>query len=75
MPKEMRKSRIIVDGIEVELIVEPDGEGFHSFCPSLKGLHMDGRTEDEAIENAKDAVIAYLESLRKHNDPLPQRRK
>lgn len=75
MPKEMRKFRIIVDGIEVDLIVVPDGDSFHAFCPSLKGLHMDGRTEDEAIENAKDAVIAYLESLRKHNDPLPQRRK
>ena len=56
---------------EVDFIIKPDGDGFHAFCPHLKGLHMDGSTENEALENAKEAVIAYLESLIKHQEPIP----
>ena len=57
--------------IQVEMIIEPDKPGFHVYCPALKGLHVGGDTEEEAIKNAEDAAIAYLESFIKHNDPLP----
>ena len=55
----------------VQVVIELDGAGFHAFCPALKGLHASGDTEVEALENAKDAVIAYLKSLIKHSDPIP----
>ena len=55
----------------IELIIEPDEEGYHSYCPALKGLHTSGDTKEEALRNARDAAIAYLESLIKHNDPIP----
>lgn len=55
----------------VEICVEPDGSEFHAYCPALKGLHVSGQTEEEALENAKDAAVAYLHSLLKHNDPIP----
>ena len=58
-------------GFRVQVIVEHDRPGFHAYCPALKGLHTSGDTEKEALENAKDAVIAYLKSLIKHNDPIP----
>ena len=35
----------------VELVVEPDDDGYHAFCPALKGLHVAGQTEEEAIQN------------------------
>ncbi len=54
----------------IEVIVEPDDIGFHAYCPALKGLHTSGDTEEEALQNAKDAAIAYLESLIKHGDPI-----
>lgn len=57
--------------LSVLVITEEDGTGFHSFAPALKGLHVDGSTQDEAFENAKNAIPVYLESLAKHNDPLP----
>jgi predicted RNase H-like HicB family nuclease len=57
--------------VKVLVIVEPDDGGFHAFCPALKGLHTCGDTQDEAIENAQDAVIAYIRSIIKHGDPLP----
>ena len=58
-------------GFMVEVVVEPDDDGFHAYCPALKGLHTGGATVDEALENAKDAAIAYLQSLIKHGDPIP----
>ena len=58
-------------GFKIEVAVEPDEVGFHAYCPALRGLHTCGDTEEEAIQNAKDAAKAYLESLIKHNDPIP----
>ena len=55
----------------IEVVIEPDEVGFHAFCPALKGLHVSGDTEDEALQNARDAAIAYLQSLMKHGDPIP----
>jgi predicted RNase H-like HicB family nuclease len=55
----------------VDIIVEPDDGEFHAYCPALKGLHVGGRTEEEALQNATDAVDLYLKSLIKHGDPIP----
>ena len=40
---------------------EPNGEGYHSYCPSLKGCHSCGTTKREAIKNIKEAIELYLE--------------
>ena len=58
-------------GFRIEVVIEPDEIGFHAYCPALKGLHTSGDTEEEAMRNAKDAAIAYLESLMKHGEPIP----
>jgi predicted RNase H-like HicB family nuclease len=50
---------------------EADG-GFHAFCPALKGCHSEGDTLDEAIENIREAMEAYLESLEAHGEPIPR---
>jgi len=55
----------------IEVIVEPDEIGFHAYCTALKGLHTYGDTKQEALQNAKDAAIAYLESSIKNRDPIP----
>jgi len=55
----------------VPIIIEKDNGEFHAFCPVLKGLHTRGETEEETMDNAKDAVIAYLNSLIRHGDPIP----
>lgn len=60
-----------VIGFRVEVAVEPDDKGFHAFCPALKGLHTYGDTEEEALQHARDAAVAYLESCLKHGDPIP----
>ena len=39
--------------------------------PALPGCVTYGRTLAEAREMAKDAVSGYIESLRKHKEPVP----
>ena len=54
------------------VIIEP-GEAVYSVVhvSALPGCITRGRTEDEARANAKEAIEAYLESLRKHAQPIP----
>ncbi len=70
MSPVMRNRGQTID-FRVTIYIEPDGTEFHAFCPVLKGLHAGGATIDEALANCKDAVIAYLQSLMKHGDPIP----
>jgi len=49
---------------------EEDG-GFHAFVPALKGCHTQGDTLDEALENAREAIEAYLDSLKAEGEPIP----
>ncbi len=55
----------------VEIIVEPDEGHFYAYCPALKGLHVAGDTEEEAINNAVATATAYIRSLIKHGEPIP----
>ena len=57
--------------LEFTIVIEKDGLSFHAFCPGLKGLHVDGSTEQEALDNAALAADAYISSLVRHGDPLP----
>ena len=57
--------------MNVVLVVENDGDGYHSYAPALKGLHMDGETEEEAYHNALVGVEMYIDSLIAHGQSLP----
>jgi predicted RNase H-like HicB family nuclease len=56
---------------QITILVEPDEDAFHAYCPELKGLHVRGDTEEEAAKNAAEAAVAYIQSLIKHGDPIP----
>lgn len=57
--------------LSISVVVERDENRFHAYAPALKGLHVDGETEEDAFRNAGEAISVYLESLRRHGDPLP----
>ena len=53
-------------------ILESEEEGgFHIWCPALRGCHSQGDTKEEVLDNIKEAIAAYLESLRDEGSPLP----
>ncbi len=49
---------------------EPEG-GYTVIVPSLPGCITYGKSVDEAKKMAMDAIKAYLESLKKHGEPIP----
>ena len=58
--------------MKVRILIEQDEDGiFVAECPSLPGCVSQGMTRREAVENIQDAIRGYLESLKKHNEPIP----
>jgi predicted RNase H-like HicB family nuclease len=59
--------------MKFRVILEPDLEsgGFVVSCPSLPGCHSQGENREEALANIREAIQAYLESLKKHDQPIP----
>jgi len=54
------------------VLFEPAEEGGYVVtCPALPGLVTEGDTIEEAREMARDAIRAYVESLRKDGLPIP----
>lgn len=58
--------------MKFRVVIEIDEDGFYvAQCPSLPGCISQGKTRKEALENIKDAIKGYIESLRKHGEPVP----
>lgn len=54
------------------VLLEQDEDGkFTAIVPELPGCLSCGDTRDEALKNVKEAIEAYIESLQKHNEPVP----
>lgn len=49
---------------------EPDG-GFTAIVPALPGCVTHGRTLNETKAMARDAIRAYVASLKKHGERVP----
>ena len=58
--------------MKYRVIIEPDESGwFVAECPSLPGCISQGKSRAEALANIEDAIKGYLDSLAKHNEPVP----
>ena len=49
---------------------EPE-DGYTVMVPSLPGCVTYGETIEEAIDNAKEAIELYIESLKAHGEIIP----
>lgn len=52
------------------LVPEEDG-GYSVEVPALPGCFTQGETREEAIGNAKEAIMLYLESCKAHGEVIP----
>ncbi len=43
--------------------LEKSEEGYAVWCPGLPGCWSQGATEEEALENIKDAIATYLAAV------------
>lgn len=47
----------------LSLKIEKDGNEFHTWCPELPGCHTHGETVSKALDNLKDAIQLYLDTM------------
>lgn len=54
--------------MKFQVVITPaeDG-GFSVSVPALEGCYTHGKTQEEALENAKKAIARYLEGVEKIN--------
>ena len=58
--------------MKYRILIKQDEDGvFVVECPSLPGCISQGNPREEALKNIQDAIKGYLESLKKHNEPIP----
>ncbi len=58
--------------MKYRILIEQDEDGaFSASVPSLPGCISQGSTRNEALVNIKEAMEGYIESLTKHNEPIP----
>jgi predicted RNase H-like HicB family nuclease len=48
---------------KVSVVVEKDEHGFFAYCPELEGCHSQGDSLEEVLDNIKEAIELYLETL------------
>jgi len=62
-----------IDGTKkFAITLEQDEDGFIVVsCPALPGCHSQGRNEEEAIANIREAIRGYIASMRRHGEPIP----
>ncbi len=46
-----------------KVVLQKNEEGYSVSCPVLPGCWSQGETEDDALENIKDAIEEYLDVL------------
>jgi predicted RNase H-like HicB family nuclease len=48
--------------MKLKIVLEQGMDGYIvAYCPALKGCVTQGRTEEEALKNIKEAIELYLE--------------
>ena len=68
LPSTQTSSKI---RLSVLVAIEKDTTGFHAYAPALKGLHVDGDTQEEALRNAEEAACLYIMCLIADDEPIP----
>ena len=49
-----------------------DEGGYLASFPALPGCHSWGASYEEAVKNAEEALLGYLEALQKNGEAIPQ---
>jgi len=59
----------------IVLQADEKGRGFTVTVPALPGCITQGRTKEEALANAREAIEGFIEGLRKSGDPVPEEKR
>ncbi|MCL5062830.1 MAG: type II toxin-antitoxin system HicB family antitoxin [Nitrospirae bacterium] len=57
--------------LSFRIVLRPEPEGGYTvLVPSLPGCITYGDTVEDAVKMAEDAIVAYLESMKKHGEEI-----
>ncbi|MGA2600540.1 MAG: type II toxin-antitoxin system HicB family antitoxin [Bryobacteraceae bacterium] len=48
---------------KVSVVIERNEHGCYAWCPELKGCQSQGRSVEEVLENVREAIELFLETL------------
>lgn len=68
----MKNIKISEYPFTIRHLSKEEGGGYLIEFPDLPGCMSDGETIDEAIENGKDAVQAWIETAKEMQRPIPK---
>jgi predicted RNase H-like HicB family nuclease len=58
--------------VRYRVLIEQDEDAVYvAEVSALPGCISQGKTRSEAIDNIKEAITGYLESLQAHGEPVP----
>ncbi len=58
--------------MKYRVLIEQDEDGVYVVeVPALPGCISQGQTREEAVESIREAIAAYIESLKAHDEPIP----
>ena len=58
--------------MQYRVLIEQDEDGVYvGEVPSLPGCVSQGTTRAELLDNIKEAIAGYIESLEAHGEPVP----
>ena len=58
--------------MKYRVLIEQDEDGVYvAEVPALPGCISQGQTREGALDNIREAIAAYLESLEAYDDPIP----
>ncbi len=61
----------VVDYAYTVVLLQQEEGGYSVVVPALSGCFTEGDTVPEALNNAQEAMQCHLESLDKHDEPMP----
>ena len=56
----------------ISILPAEEGGGYLIEFPDLPGCMSDGETIEETIENGRDAVVCWRETVKRYGDKIPQ---
>jgi predicted RNase H-like HicB family nuclease len=74
MPKAAPFKKKTMKTYTYRVIVEPDGDAWHAYCPALKhlGAATWGKTQEEALKHIHEVVQMVLQELREDGEAIPE---
>ncbi len=54
------------------VVIEKDERGYFAFCPESQGCYIQGKTQEEALENVQDAIQLHVADRLENKEDIPR---